>query len=203
MPHLARHLLTLGYLTLTTFASGHGAEFLQAKLAFDPDDSVRLELTADYGDNPMIGSQAEAQAALDGLLQIEIDHHWHPLTDLAPLHTEQRTQLDLSSPLDYAPDANKAEHQLLVATWHWAPTQSELRFQVPRSSKHDVLFWKAQATPASAEPRVWKLLIANDTTPIITVPQRDVTVMRIAVEISGLIVIALVLRAMWKMDWSP
>ena len=195
-------LLLSGFFSLLnpTLGLGHGAEFLLAKLAFDQDARVTLEMTADYGDNPMIGSEDEARTALAGLLQVEVGGAWKPLGELAALRMEQRSQLDLTSPMPYAADENKTPHQLLVATWQWLPTSESLRFQVPKGCKYDVLFWKA-SEPGKQETQPWKLLIAEDTTPVIEVPQRGSNAVWIAVELSGLLVIVLVVRALRRMDW--
>ncbi len=184
-------------------ARGHGAEFLLAKLSFDAERRVTLEMTADYGDNPMIPDEAEARAALGDLLRVEIEGGWRRLDALAPLRVEARSQLDLTSPMPYSEEANKTSHRLLVATWQWLPTGASVRFQVPKGSKHDVLFWKASEPGHGEEAKPWKLLIAEDMTPEIEVPRRDEWGwVRIAVELSGLLVIVLVVRALRRIDWT-
>jgi hypothetical protein len=181
-------------------AVGHGAEFLLAKLSFDEECRATLEMTADYGDNPMIAGQDEARAALADMLRVEVGGVWQRLSEVSPVSVELRSQLDLSSPMPYAADANNTPHELLVARWQWLPTSASVRFKVPKGGKHDVLFWRAKEL-GNAEPKQWNLLIAEDVTPSIEVPKRSSMMMWIAVELSGVLVFGLVVRALRRMDW--
>ncbi len=53
------------------FTFGHSSEFLLAKLCLTESGECLLEVTADYGDNPMIADENEARRALHGLFQIK------------------------------------------------------------------------------------------------------------------------------------
>lgn len=151
-------------LLLPTLAWGHGAEFLGAKLHILPTRELLLEITADYGDNPMIADRAEAEAALMNLLHVRWSGESQPLSALAPLALEERTQPDLSSPLPT--DESGKSHQLLTAVWRWTvpPEVRELRFHVPDSVKYDTVFWLEEAG-VGREQKKWSMLLGGDSTP--------------------------------------
>jgi len=61
---LMRHCLrAFVILSFPLSALGHGAEFLSAKLTLLPEAEVLLEVTADYGGNPLIADEAAAKQA--------------------------------------------------------------------------------------------------------------------------------------------
>ena len=116
---------------LTLPASGHGSEMMQVRLQFDDSGAAVLEMTADYGDNPMLGSEEAARTALQDMLRVEVGGQQYKLTDLAPLRLEERDQLDPTSPMPLPPEAANVSHQLLTAVWQWLPTGDQLRLTVP------------------------------------------------------------------------
>jgi hypothetical protein len=182
------------------FSAGHGAEFIQAKLSFPQPGDIKLEVAADYGDNPMLNGKDDAQSAISACLQIEVGGQWQALSALAPMTFESRAQPDPSSPMAGAKVVD-GPHQLVVGVWHWQPTVPKLRFRVPKGCIHDVLLWQADVA-TSPMPGQWKLLIAEDTTPDIVLPRPDVTTVWITMEVVGLLLIGLVLRTLYKMDWK-
>jgi hypothetical protein len=63
-------------------ALGHGAEFLSAKLTLLPEAEVLLEVTADYGGNPLIANEAAALEALLDPVRLSRNETLAPLSDL-------------------------------------------------------------------------------------------------------------------------
>ena len=171
MPRLAPllQLIAGGAAALPLLAFGHGSEFLDAKFFFDRAGVAHLEITADYGGNPMLANAEEAKAALIDALRIICNDEEHKLSDLAPLKIEPRAQPDPESPAPRGPEDAQTKQQLLTARWQWQPSATALRFFVPKDSMHTTLFWMRE--PDVHPPR-WSMLIAADRTPAIPVPPR-------------------------------
>ena len=171
---------------LPLLASGHGSEMIQARLQFDDAGAAILEMTADYGDNPMLSSEEEARTALQDLLRVEVSGLQHRLTELAPLRIEERDHLDPTSPMPLPPEAANTKHRLLTAVWQWQPTGDLLRFTVPKGCMHDSLFWKQEP----GEKPQWCVLINGDFTPVIRVPHGPFSLSLIGLALPGVLLLA-------------
>jgi len=152
-------------------AFGHGAEFLLAKLSIARSGECVLEVTADYGDNPMLQDENEARSALKNLLQITSNGRVHELDDLAQPIVEKRSKPDPNAP-GYRPDQDKTqEHKLLLSRWRWQPQSENFSFQLPNSNPHTALLWLVDERVPQGEPR-WVMMIAGDKSPVIQVPRQ-------------------------------
>lgn len=141
----------------------HGAEYLYAKLSLRPGE-CQLEVTADYGANPMLHDEAEARAAIAGVLRLQA-------SSLGVPRFEKRNTLDPKMP-GYDPLMDRgSEHRLLTGVWRWKPHGSSLVLEVPRESHHDVLLWTVEPARPQADPQ-WVMLIAGDHSPDIALPAR-------------------------------
>lgn len=158
-----------GALLAPLSAFGHGGEFLLAHLTVLPDREVRLEITADYGENPMISSAGEAQALIPEILRLQSDGKAQALSELAPCKFEKRNTLDPTAPIPVLPDEVGKVHELLTGTWQWKATGDSLRFEVPRGNPHNVLLWVTDGQNITEKPR-WNMLIAGDVSPVIALP---------------------------------
>lgn len=156
-------------LLLPALVRAHGSEFLGAKLQVLPGRELLMEITADYGDNPMIQDRAEAEVAIQGLLEARWSVQSKPLADLAPLALEERSQPDRSSPLPT--DESGSSHQLLTAVWRWQvpPEVKELRFGVPKNVQHSTVFW-LEEPGVPREKKKWSMLLSGDSTPPVPLP---------------------------------
>lgn len=165
--------LALLALALSGTAAGHSSEFLLAKVVIGAGADVRLEVTADYGQNPLIASREEAAAILPGALQLRREKEDLNLASVRRHTLEDRTELDATAPLTPELLAAAQPHQLVAALWQWRPERNEtsLRFSVPRESKHDVLLWVVDVRQPDAEPR-WVMLLGGDVSPEIKLPPR-------------------------------
>lgn len=161
--------LCLMLLMLPAVVWAHGSEFLGAKLQVLPSRELHLEITADYGDNPMLTDRTEAVTALKALLKAGFQGRSVALSELAPLQWEDRTEPDRASPLP-TDDSGKA-HQLLTAVWRWTPPAGteEIRFQVADEVNHATVFWLEEEGVPRAKKK-WSMLLSGDTTPVIRLP---------------------------------
>jgi hypothetical protein len=156
-----------GAIVAPLFASAHGTDFLQTKVSFSTLGNVRLEITANYGGNPMIADRDHATRILPDALQICLPSGPVPLAQLAPIRLEERTEFDPTSPLPT--EAVSTAHELLTACWEWRPDCDQIQFEVPQNSKHDVMLWVIDSEKPEGIPR-WMMLLGGDVTPIINVP---------------------------------
>lgn len=147
-------------------ASAHGSEFLVAKALVQSDGRVLLEVTADYGENPMIANETEAATAAQCALQIA-----GGAAKLSAPRLEERTQPDPDSPLPLDPLMAGKPHQLLVAAWDIAPTGGTLRFQVPEDAGQTVILWTKNLLHPDEKPR-WVMLVPGEQSPPLSIPRR-------------------------------
>lgn len=151
-------------------AFGHGGEFLLAHLSVLPNREVRLEITADYGENPMISSAEEAESLIPEILQLHTDGKPRTLNTLSPGKFEKHDKLDPTAPIPVLPGEADKVHELLTGSWQWKPAEDGLRFEVPKGNPHNVLLWVTTDQNGSEKPR-WNMLIAGDLSPVIPLPQ--------------------------------
>lgn len=152
-------------------ASGHGNEFLFAKLSVFPGE-MRLEITADCEGNPMIADRKHAAAVLPVSLQVQLGDIRKGLVECSDVRIEERTKFDESVPLPPGALDNSVPHQLLTALWRWKPDRESVRFTVPKDSKHDVLLWIVDPAKPHESPR-WSMLLGGDASPPIVMPGRE------------------------------
>lgn len=164
-------LLCIGGAMLAPLSAfSHGGEFLLARLSVLSNREVRLEITADYGENPMIGSVEEAQALIPEILQLQSDGKAQSLGALSSGKFEKHGTLDPTAPLPVLPGEADKVHELLTGTWQWKASSDSLRFEVPKGNPHNVLLWVTHEQTAMEKPR-WNMLIAGDVSPVIALPQ--------------------------------
>ena len=149
---------------------GHGSEFLLAKVEMMKDTSLLVEVTADYGENPMLSSEAEARDALKDALNVRIGERSLPLGSVVPVRFEKRSQQDPSAPLPRDPQSEGKPHQLLTASWRWKPAEGSLAFEVPASTPHTLIMWVMDESQPQLEPK-WRMLISGDVSPPINIPR--------------------------------
>ena len=102
-------------------AFGHGAEFLEARVRLDKPGWVKVELTADYEDNPLIADEEAARLIMSDAFFVRDGGHETTWTELAPLVFEHRTKPDLTAPVPEDPTWADRPHGLLTAVWEYAP----------------------------------------------------------------------------------
>ena len=162
-----RHCIVAALL-IPASASGHGNEFILAKLVLAP-AAVQLEVTVEYGSNPMVHSEEEAIAVLTDVLRLHSPVGSRPLSELAKPRFEKRSKFDPTSPMLAAESPGHEPLQVMTVIWAWKPSTPTLALEVPRGNPHNVLFWKVDPNPAQATQR-WLTLIAGDHTPDIPIP---------------------------------
>ena len=167
-----RKLLTLGFVCIVLAPVGmsaHGVEFLSARLTLLPDAEVLLEVTADYGSNPMLVDETSARAALADPIRLREGDALVPLAERATPHVAENDDWEEFAPAAYLPDdAEGQAHQLLTSAWRWRSTTPEIIFEMPKGKKHDVLLWTRDQSDAKAPPR-WMLLLGGDRSKAIAV----------------------------------
>ena len=143
-------------------ALGHGAEFLSAKLTLLPDAEVLLEITADYGGNPLIADESIAREALIDPVRLKYNETLVPLAELAAVNITQHDNWAEFAPASYVPsDTEGQPHALITAAWRWRSVEPEIVFEMPKGKLHDVLLWTRDQTNPDAPPK-WMLLLAGD-----------------------------------------
>jgi hypothetical protein len=162
---IAQSILILaagGAVLAPLFAFGHGAEFLSAKLTLLPDAEVLLEITADYGSNPLIADEAVAKEVLIDPIKLRRNETLVPLAELSAASITQHGNWAEFAPASYLPSDTEAQpHTLITAAWRWRSMEPEIVFEMPKGKLHDVLLWTRDQTNPDAPPK-WMLLLAGD-----------------------------------------
>jgi hypothetical protein len=164
-----RFLLGAACLLASARAFGHGSEYVFAKLEFGQTGEVQLELTADYGQNPMISSEDDAEEILRHVLRVCLDGRARELAEQGTLRLEKRTRFDATTPLPTEAPGEALSHELLTLIWRFKPVAPSIGFEVPDGNPHNVVFWTVDGQPTMAKPR-WLLLISGERTPLISIP---------------------------------
>jgi hypothetical protein len=148
---------------------GHGAEFLSAKLTLLPEAEVLLEVTADYGGNPLIADEAVAKEALIDPVRLRRNESLVPLAELSAASITQHDNWAEFAPASFLPSDTEAQpHTLITAAWRWRSSEPEIVFEMPKGKMHDVLLWTRDQTNPDAPPK-WMLLLAGDRSKAISV----------------------------------
>ncbi len=143
-------------------AVGHGAEFLSAKLTLLPEAEVLLEVTADYGGNPLIADEAAAKQALLDPIRLRSGDTLVPLSKVADARVSKHDNWAEFAPAAYLPpDTESQAHALITSSWRWRSAVQEIVFEMPKGKLHDVLLWTRDDTQPESSPK-WMLLLAGD-----------------------------------------
>ncbi len=165
MMRLARSILILaagGAVLAPLCAFGHGAEFLSAKLTLLPNTEVLLEITADYGSNPLIMDEAAALQALADPVRLRQHETLVLLATLATATISEHHNWADYAPAAYLPSDTEGEaHALITSAWRWHSADPEITFEMPKGKLHDVLLWALDASHPEAPPK-WMLLLPGD-----------------------------------------
>jgi hypothetical protein len=168
-----------GWLVLALVAAGapsvfaHSGQFLLAKVLVREPGRVQLEVTVDYGANPMVQTEEEASEALLGVLRVIQEGRSVSPEELGPVRMEKRADLDPTCPLPDSPGPATAEpetHQLLTAVWTWTTRARSLAFEVPKGVPHDVILWRVDGD-SQQRAQSWFYLIAGDHTAPLSLSQ--------------------------------
>jgi hypothetical protein len=168
-----------GWLVLAVLAAGvpsvfaHSGQFLLAKVIVREPGRVQLEVTVDYGANPMVHTEEEASEALPGVLRVIQEGRPVALEELGPVRMEKRADLDPTCPLPDSASSSAADpenHQLLTAIWDWTTRARSLAFEVPKGVPHDVILWRVDGN-SQQRAQSWFYLIAGDQTAPLSLPQ--------------------------------
>lgn len=176
MRRLLTSLITAGAaIALPLSVCAHGSEFLLAKVQLMKDTSLLVEVTADYGENPMLSTEDEARAALKDVLNVRVGEQSHALNEAVPVRFEKRSKQDPSAPLPPDPLVENKPHQLLTATWRWKPQDDAIAFEVPKGTPHTLIMWVTDEQQPDVKPK-WQMLIGGDVSPPISLPRNPWTV---------------------------
>lgn len=147
---------------LSLDAFGHGVEFLSARLTLLPDAEVLLEVTADYGSNPLLMDEASAREALADPIRLRQNETLVVLNQLSSPQIAENDDWAQFAPASYLPpDTEGQAHQLLTASWRWRSETPDIVFEMPKGKRHDVLLWTRDETNPDAPPK-WMLLLGGD-----------------------------------------
>lgn len=171
---IARSIFILaagGAVLAPLYALGHGAEFLSAKLTLLPDAEVLLEVTADYGSNPLIADEVVAREALADPVRLRRNNTLLPLASFSTASISQHQNWAEYAPASYLPsDTEGQAHTLITSAWRWQSEEPEIVFEMPKGKLHDVLLWTHDAVNPAAPPK-WMLLLAGDRSLAISIQQ--------------------------------
>ncbi|HSI13555.1 MAG TPA: hypothetical protein VK961_16035 [Chthoniobacter sp.] len=186
---------------LPTSGWAHATDFILVKVSPHA-GRVDVELTADYGGNPMFTDKAEAQAVLTQVLRVRTGDGGSTteLATLAPLRFEDRRQFDPTAPIPLDPTTGAEAHQLLTAVWSWNCGAQKIAFEMPADSNQSVILWTSSPSQSGsiqaggdvrggspeAKPR-WVFLLPGEVSPQMVVPPRSATAWLVSCASAGLL----------------
>jgi hypothetical protein len=182
---------------LPTSGWAHATDFILVKVSPHA-GRVDVELTADYGGNPMFTDKAEAQAVLTHVLRLRTGDgsSSSELAALAPLRFEDRRQFDPTAPIPLDPTTGAETHQLLTAVWSWNCGAQKIAFEMPSDSNQSVILWTPPPSQGGSiqaggggpeeKPR-WVFLLPGEVSPEMVVPPRSATAWLVSCVSAGLL----------------
>jgi hypothetical protein len=182
----------------------HVGAFILAKCTTQSSGMLALELTVDYNQHPVLKDRGAALAALRQVIQLASPSGPAALDTVVPGQISDPSVPDADLPFTYDPGEKDRPHQLVRLSYSWEPPGEELRFSVPAANPYDVLFWLAGDALPADEPVPWRILIAGDQTPPISIrkPQAQPVQMPplwgrtiMGIGIIGILLSAVVLRS--------
>ncbi len=195
-PPLARGSLLLiaavaaFFIALTAPAYPHAGEFILAKLSTEK-GQIRLELTIDCTDHPMIRSEEEARQILSRTLLLQVGGKSSALSDIAPFRYERRTSIDPEAPIPKDTHETDLPHRIVAALWQSDIPPSTITFQNAAHSSLSVILWQPPTTPG-AQP-IWTMLGPGDSSPSVTVHSASPRLAFLPYAVAGAVAIAIVI----------
>lgn len=161
-------------------ASGHGSEYLFAKLKLSENPRrVELELSLEYLENTLIETVEEARKALSSHVLIESGAGSFPLCDIPQRVTwSERDTFDESAPAPVAGSEDGVNHRLLVARADLSGLEAEsLNLRISEEGEQAVIFWVDEPVPeilpdSESPPMRWVILIAGDRSMAVELPPK-------------------------------
>ena len=155
-------------LAMPASSFGHATEFILAKVTPHP-GGLDVEVTADYGGNPMLTNEAEAREVLSHLLRVRTGNEDASLTSVATPRFEERTTFDPTTPIPLDAEGESHPHQLLWAGWSWKCRPGKIAFEVEKDAGQTVILWTPSETPGGKTH--WVFLMPGELSPQLVIPR--------------------------------
>lgn len=159
--------LLIAAMMLPVAARAHSTDFILVK-ASPRAGGIDVELTADYGGNPMFTGVDDARGVLTKVLRVHAGGQSWDLGVLVPLRFEERTRFDPTAPIPLDPPGSAEAHRLLCAKWSWNCRAEAVTFEMPAEAGQSVILWEPPAA-ADQQPR-WVFLLPGESSPVIPIP---------------------------------
>jgi hypothetical protein len=163
-------VLLEGAFMAPSFVLGHTGDVLLARLRLQNSREVVLEVTGDASANPLLRDSPNPALAMGQSLRVLLPsgRSWN-LTELGKPAVTLRDGFNAPAPVSVQHPDGEPLPELTTVTWHWRPSETPLRLEVPESSKANVLFW---STPPDSEAVAagWAMLLPGDRTPPLPLP---------------------------------
>ncbi len=148
-------------------AHSHGLNFLLVK-ATPAAGQLRLDISADFSNNPLIENAAQAREIIANLLQLQTPAGSQAIGQSAGFTFQPSAEVDPTCPFQPPVDPAAPPHQLVTGTTFEPITAPSVTLNIPKGNPHDVIFW---TDPAAAAPAQKLMMIAGDSTAPIPIPQ--------------------------------
>lgn len=172
-------------------------QYLLAKVTPSP-GKLRLEITADYGGNPLIETEDAARVAIGGILTAAFaggNGMGEALDKSATFQFHKTSHVDPSCPMPLpAVPAGGPAHQFLTGIAEIPANSGEVTFAVPKGNPNDAILWVVdEAGQPVADQKFY--LVSGEQTSKIAVPAASLTRRHLALLLIPAAMLALLL---WK-----
>ncbi len=147
-------------------AHGHGVNFLLVKVK-PSHGQARVEITADWAENPLIPSAEAAQKIMAGLLRLTDGQRGVTVGQATGFTFTETTEVDPTSPVQPPREAAAGPHHFLTGVTVEPLKGAAFTLSIPKGNPHDVMLW---TVPEAGLVSQKFYLIAGDTTERIAVP---------------------------------
>ena len=145
-----------------SFILAHSGDVFLARLRTDHPPEVTLEITADVAAHPQLREASNPVEKMGQSLRVLLPsgRAW-TLYELGKPTVSLHDGFAAPAPVPAQHPTGEPTPELITASWTWRPSESPLRFEVPKDNPGTVLFWSTQ--PGSdAVATGWGMLLAGD-----------------------------------------
>lgn len=143
-------------------AYGHSDDVLLARVLHGNNAEVSVEITVDPSKNPFLRGSTNFAEALGESLEVHLPSgkSWL-LRSIGKATVTLSDRFEHTAPVPVSHPIQETPQELLTAKWTWRPSESPLRFSVPRKNPNTVLLWNVAPDSGLPSPG-WRLLVSGE-----------------------------------------
>lgn len=154
---------------------------------------LRLEITADFSNNPLLETRTAAQEAIAKILTLHSNEGSTTVGAATGFTFQPAAQVDPTCPLQPPEEPDAPAHRFVIGITTEPVSAANVTLSVPTGNPNDVILW----TDPNVGPSQKVMLIAGDQSPPIAIPTAPVKTRPFPIWIWGVVTTAYVALRYW------